>query len=37
MKPADLEDLLYKLEDAYRKKCVNDSRKASSPTNSEPA
>lgn len=26
MKPADLEDLLYKLEDAYRKKCVNDRR-----------
>jgi len=37
MKPADLEDLLYKLEDAYRKKSINDSRQASSPTNSEPA
>ncbi|GAB6112597.1 response regulator [Desulfomicrobium salsuginis] len=26
MKPADLEDLLYKLEDAYRKKSLNDRR-----------
>ena len=28
MKPADLEDLLYKLEDAYRKKTLNDRRQA---------
>ncbi len=26
MKPADLEDLLYKLEDAYRKKALNERR-----------
>lgn len=26
MKPADLEDLLYKLEDAYRKKSLNERR-----------
>lgn len=26
MKPADLEDLLYKLEDAYRKKTLNERR-----------
>ncbi|PKN43525.1 MAG: two-component system response regulator [Deltaproteobacteria bacterium HGW-Deltaproteobacteria-18] len=37
MKPADLEDLLYKLEDAYRKKSINDSRQAASTTNSDPA
>ena len=29
MKPADLEDLLYKLEDAYRKKTLNERRQAS--------
>ena len=28
MKPADLEDLLYKLEDAYRKKTLNERRQA---------
>lgn len=28
MKPADLEDLLYKLEDAYRKKSLNERRQA---------
>jgi DNA-binding NtrC family response regulator len=37
MKPADLEDLLYKLEDAYRKKCVNDRRQTSSTENSDQA
>lgn len=30
MKPADLEDLLYKLEDAYRKKTLNERQQASS-------
>lgn len=29
MKPADLEDLLCKLEDAYRKRCMNDRRRVS--------
>lgn len=28
MKPADLEDLLYKLEDAYRKKLLADGQQA---------
>jgi DNA-binding NtrC family response regulator len=28
MKPADLEDLLYKLEDAYRKKLLTDKQQA---------
>lgn len=37
MKPADLEDLLYKLEDAYRKKSINDNRQSASTTNSDPA
>jgi len=36
MKPADLEDLLYKLEDAYRKKTVNE-RQMSSATHDDQA
>jgi len=37
MKPADLEDLLYKLEDAYRKKTVNERQMASSATHDDQA
>lgn len=37
MKPADLEDLLYKLEDAYRKKTLNDRRQPQSASGSDPA
>lgn len=31
MKPADLEDLLYKLEDAYRKKILSERQTGSAP------
>jgi hypothetical protein len=31
MKPADLEDLLYKLEDAYRKKVLSERQAEQGP------
>jgi len=35
MKPADLEDLLYKLEDAFRKKTLNERRQGQSNTSGD--